>query len=658
MRLINLLDSRGCVTPLSDSVVISAVARPTATITAPYAVCGADSVAVTISGSPGQFVQLFENGVANMYYVNSTGILHHNSPGNVNGDTISLTYGYAADDVSCAETYSNTAIVVADTLQHGLAAFFADSLLCLGSGSYFSTITDSGTWLSTHGHVSISVYGIDGTMTSISAGMDTIMHIAANTCGADTARSSIYVTGPVDAGLVTGDTAGCTGSSITLTAAVAGGAWFSSDPFIVDVSVSGVASLIGNGDASIYYVTDVCGADTTVHVVHSSYPTGNIGPSNILCVGSSMDMFDVDFPGGIWSLAATTLATLTTDSTITALASGYVVIYHTINTYCGPGVDSATIHLSVPTIAPPITGDTIVCRNDTITLHNIFPFGNWSSSIDSVFHLSNFGPWWLAGDSIAAIAVHAGISNISYSYTDSGGCFVSTSINLHSFEAFPGVVVSPSDHQTLCAGPVTIEITGATSGTNYQWYSYGLPVIAATDSFYIANTAGTYYSVIENAGCVDTFFTVVSDPPVPVITNSGTGTLYTGAFASYQWFLDGVAIPGATAYSYNITGPGSYSVLVTDINGCAVYSSPLVLGISNTYLTDDVYVYPNPAINTLYLSRQVNLVKVLSVDGKELQSVRDTSKIDISQLPQTIYVVLLCDENGGVQKVVRIVKSE
>lgn len=58
----------------------------------------------------------------------------------------------------------------------------------------------------------------------------------------------------------------------------------------------------------------------------------------------------------------------------------------------------------------------------------------------------------------------------------------------------------------------------------------------------------------------------------PIIVRTG-GTLSTDrAFATYQWFRNGVAVPGATAQTLLLTEPGTYTVEVTDGTGCTFMS--------------------------------------------------------------------------------------
>ena len=109
-------------------------------------------------------------------------------------------------------------------------------------------------------------------------------------------------------------------------------------------------------------------------------------------------------------------------------------------------------------------------------------------------------------------------------------------------------------------------------------------------------------SVTSNAGLL-----TVNAKPVVTVSAAPFTQLYPGletaikanvtpssASTTYQWFLNGVAIPGATASTYiaNIDGLGKYTVAVNDPNSCSVTSNNSVT-ITDS-LNTSLFIYPNP----------------------------------------------------------------
>lgn len=80
-----------------------------------------------------------------------------------------------------------------------------------------------------------------------------------------------------------------------------------------------------------------------------------------------------------------------------------------------------------------------------------------------------------------------------------------------------------------------------------------------------------------------TFNVSINAAPTATITNgasalycSGGGiylTAQTGTGYGYQWYRNGIAITGATSWSYLATTAGSYTVQVSNAGGCAIYST-------------------------------------------------------------------------------------
>lgn len=117
---------------------------------------------------------------------------------------------------------------------------------------------------------------------------------------------------------------------------------------------------------------------------------------------------------------------------------------------------------------------------------------------------------------------------------------------------------------TICAGsPVTLTIVG---GLQYQWST------GSTDSTITVSSSGNYSVVFEDtAGCLGNLQAnvVSSSNPNPSVSYAA-GSLITGSFSTYQWYLNGSLLAGANSSTYNPgTTYGTYTVEVTNSSGCS-----------------------------------------------------------------------------------------
>ncbi|NBW43799.1 MAG: hypothetical protein EBR29_08320, partial [Sphingobacteriia bacterium] len=154
--------------------------------------------------------------------------------------------------------------------------------------------------------------------------------------------------------------------------------------------------------------------------------------------------------------------------------------------------------------------------------------------------------------------------------------------------------ITPAGSLSICQGSsVTLQAnTGA--GLTYQWSLNGTAISGANNATYVANAAGVYtVTLSDSANCSFTSApaTVVVNP-LPSVTISATGntTVCQGSavnlsagsgtsFATYQWNLNGTPVAGATAATFAATATGTYSLTVTDANGCSATSNNISVTI-------------------------------------------------------------------------------
>jgi hypothetical protein len=190
-------------------------------------------------------------------------------------------------------------------------------------------------------------------------------------------------------------------------------------------------------------------------------------------------------------------------------------------------------------------------------------------------------------------------------------------------------------------------------------YPYTYPNSPVTITGYLnpaPATGGIYYYFYDwiiSTGCASFPRTpvtgvVLTPPAVPTIMQAGN-QLTSSSPSNNQWYLNGTAIPGATAQVYIATGPGAYTVVVTDpANGCTSESLPVVItSVQDNLALAGVSVYPNPVADELVIESQnkarlavYNATGEKVVDALELQA-GEKQTVDTRAWAQGIYVIEL-----------------
>ncbi|MEO8087775.1 MAG: T9SS type A sorting domain-containing protein [Bacteroidota bacterium] len=158
---------------------------------------------------------------------------------------------------------------------------------------------------------------------------------------------------------------------------------------------------------------------------------------------------------------------------------------------------------------------------------------------------------------------------------------------------------------TVCSGSCVSYNNVSTSSISYQWSFPG----AIPDTSTVENPSNICYSnagsydvqlIATNANGSDTlllsnYITVFPSPPPQAITQSGD-TLFANAGAtSYQWYINGNLITGATQFYYVAPASGDYNVVATDGNGCEVEAAVFnVLAEVGSGSQQPIEIYPNP----------------------------------------------------------------
>ena len=169
----------------------------------------------------------------------------------------------------------------------------------------------------------------------------------------------------------------------------------------------------------------------------------------------------------------------------------------------------------------------------------------------------------------------------------------------------------------------------------------------------------------------DFMFTIACSTVVPTITTTGVDDesdefiLTSSSATGNQWFLDGVAISGATSQTYSVSEAGSFSVQVSSAAGDCIsgMSDPVaVTGVSDVGLTT-ISIWPNPVQSNLTLSGLgIKDYRVFDTQGKEVILQQNTQvengvyNLDVSGLRKGIYILKISTDSGSEHQM-RFVKD-
>lgn len=505
--------------------------------------------------------------------------------------------------------------------------------ICQGNTSTLSDVSTPGTWSSSPSAIA-SVGSNTGVVTGSLAGTANITYKLTGTgCFTTT-----VVTVSLPPAPISGPGTVCAGSAITLSDPSSGGTWNSSVPAIATVNTTGSVAGVNPGITIISYT--IAGCIPATKVVNVSPLPGAITGIFNACAGLTTSYSDVT-TGGHWSSSDITKATIDTFSGIlTGISMGTTTITYSIPSGC-----SVYATVTVNPLAPIVGTDTICVGSPGASLTNIVGGGTWASSNPATASIDTF--------SGVVTGLIDGITFIVY--TLPSAC--STSFFLRVLPPLPDIVGSLE----LCTNSSTTLADLATGGTWSSDNSFVADINPTTGAMngQFPGNANVTYSVY---GCATTSVVTVDPLPHPTLTyNATTHALSTESYyVSYQWF-DSTrdAIPGAISNVYVIPdGSQYYWVVVTDTNGCTNYSSsrnPLAVTNVNT---SEISVFPNPATTKIFIKSPVAVrADVTSVTGKLLLTKEHVSELDISVLPQGIYLVSLTDETGQVVTVKKLVKE-
>jgi PKD repeat protein len=217
------------------------------------------------------------------------------------------------------------------------------------------------------------------------------------------------------------------------------------------------------------------------------------------------------------------------------------------------------------------------------------------------------------------------------------------------------VTVNAGTDHSLCAGDSgTLNASATGAANNFIWQP-GLFLNDSTSAMPLAfPTSNTIFMATQQpSGCVDSVLVNVNTVATPIISQVGFN-LGTTTASSYQWFVNGNPMLGATFQEQFPAQIGNYTVVTTDVNGCTAESAPYNITVVNINANqnNNTTIYPNPANNELFINTQNKYSSYAIYDllGKEMMRNSFSTKIDIFNLAKGVYIIALKGADGLVQK--------
>jgi gliding motility-associated-like protein len=417
---------------------------------------------------------------------------------------------------------------------------------------------------------------------------------------------------------------------------------------------------IGPGDYTIT-ISDANGCTVTSNVFSFAYPPaiiiGTETSTPILCNGTDDGGITVSASGGTGTLSYTLNPGSITNSTgvFTGLGPGTYTVEVTDDNGCGP-VSSSPFTFTYP---PALVIDSessvpLLCfgiDDASITVLASGGTGTLTYTLNPGAVMNTTGSF-----------TDLGPGNYTVTVSDDNACFMVSSVfNM----AYPPEIVIDSEASTppLCNGVDDGTITVAASGgTGTLTYTLNPGAVSNTTGIFTGIGQGTYtVTVSDDNGCsIDGNPVTFAYPPAIVIVSESNQPLACNGIDDASISISASGGTGTLTYTLNpggisnITGnftalgPGTYTIDVTDDNGCGpvtsapvtfIYPPPIVIDTESSvpltcFGVDDASISVSASGGTGTLTYTLNPGAVFNTSG------------DFTGLGPGNYAVTVTDDNG------------
>jgi hypothetical protein len=662
------LTANGC--SATSTKVINVLANPVATISAVGSTSFCIGSNVTLVSSPG------------VTYAWSNGATTQNVTLNTGGPiTVEVTGTNGCSTTSAPQTITVNPLPVLDPIAGA-------SVVCAGSTGTLTNTTFGGTWSSANANVAV-VNAVSGVVSGNTAGTAnmTYSYTNANGCSASVSAPVVVQALPSTATTVAGSTAFCQGGTVTLTAPTSASyLWIPGGETTQSIAAN------ASGSYAVQVSNGTCSATSlaTIVTVHALPAASISSASTTICQGSSVTLTAAPATSYAWSNGATTQSINVTS------AGNYGVtvanVYGCTNTSPLTAISVSALPASFISAAGPTTfcnGSSVVLSANTgnsylwsngattqnitantsgnyfVTITNTAGCSAASNEIEVITQqtftstatavgptavcdgafvtlVASPGTSYLWSNGATTQGINAGVNgNYSVTVTDALGC-TSTSANIPvSILPVPNAAITASGATTFCQGG-SVVLTG-TGGNTYVWNS------STNGSSLTATQSGTYVVTAYAAnGCSDAAEVVitVNQAPSATLILNGNNVLCPGESVvisaqpnnTYAWSNN------ATTQSITVTTPGTYSAVLTGLNGCSTTSnvvnvtagaatSSTINANSNTSYTLNEVVYTESGTYTQILTNAAGCDSTITLNLTLTVGIEEGSLIGVTLYP-------------------------
>ena len=550
---VTVTDDLGCTqsatTSISNPALLQISSTPTNILCAG---AGNGAVNLTAGGGTGALAYTWSPAI-------STGSSANNlSPG---------TYTATVTDANGCTASVATTITEAPPLT--LALNSTTDVLCAGGTTGSASVTaGGGTGNLTYSWTPSG--GSTATAGNLAAGTYTVLVTDANNC---TITTSATISEPpvLNATATIGATLLCAGANSGSATVSAGGG---SSPYQYSWSNGAVSTSINNLTAGNYTVTvtdaNTCTVTSSVTLVAPPPIQLNTIPANAQC-GLSNGEIEVVASGGTGAFTYTWSPNVSNFSIAAGLAAGsYSVVVSDANG-CTQST-SASITNTQPIIATTTATANVSCNG----------LANGSAGVTITSGNGGYTYSWSPSGGSGQNATNLAAGSYTVVVTDAAGCTVQNTVNITEPTLLSAVTNSSN---VSCNGVPNGSGTISASGGNPA-YSFSWNPGAFTDSSVTTLSAGNYTITVTDAnGCTTAANITISQPPLltisgtpsPVscagVANGSISTTANGGTPGYTYSWSNGA--GNSTNINNLPG-GTYTVTVTDINGCTATAQSVI----------------------------------------------------------------------------------